>query len=542
MALRGLLVLVRRIWAALVAGLLMALIAPLPTSAHANGPVTQVIVWGDSMTQVWPRYLQDLLGIPVLPWGVGGDNIQETKSLFDDWVRTHPAELATTGHLCWCGHTNTNRQNHNQETIVPALEAMAGQVPAGRFMPIGLTNGPDQPRGSAGYNTVVVGVNGDMAERFGASYAEVRRFLVTDGLRVAGIAATPTDTANMNDDIPPASLRVAPGAGNPAHLNDSGRRVTAIRLDDLVRAAGWLGPPPATALNIGDASVNEGDGGSTFLNFEVSLTTSSASDVSVSYATVNGTADAGEDYAYTAGTLVIPAGTFAASVRVEVFGDVSPESDETFQVVLSSPAGAEVDDGLGLGVIFNDEETASLPTVSAVSPSTIGQAAAGRQLRISGSNFTDSSVVSFSGTGFGVTQTNFVDSSTLLVTVGTAQTARVGPRDVLVTNLGVGSGTCTGCLTVTARPVPKTVTPPSAAQNTVTTVTLTGTGFQRGATVLITGRTGVKATVTFVSATKLTLSVTVSRTAGIGTYTVKVGNPDGGSGSCVNCFSVTAAG
>ncbi len=112
----------------------------------------------------------------------------------------------------------------------------------------------------------------------------------------------------------------------------------------------------------------------------------------------------------------------------------------------------------------------------------------------------------------------------------------------MVTNLGVGSGTCTGCLTVTARPVPKTLTPPSAAQSTVTTVTLIGTGFQRGATVLITGRPGVRATVTFVSATKLTLSVTVARTAGLGTYTVKVGNPDGGVGSCANCFSVTAGG
>jgi len=193
-------------------------------------------------------------------------------------------------------------------------------------------------------------------------------------------------------------------------------------------------------------------------------------------------------------------------------------------------------------VIFNDEESASLPTVTAVSPSTIGQAAAGRQLTITGTEFTDSSVVSFSGTGFGVTQTTFVDSSTLVATVGTAQTTRVGVRDVLVTNLAVGSGTCTGCLTVTAQPVPKTVTPSSAAQATTTRVTLTGTGFQPGATVLITGRAGVRATVTFVSATKLTLSVTVSRTAGLGTYTVKVVNPDGGGGTCVNCFSVTASG
>ncbi|MDQ3465787.1 MAG: IPT/TIG domain-containing protein [Actinomycetota bacterium] len=482
MAVRGLFVLARRVLAVLVAGLLAAVVAPVQTLAHADGPVTQVIVWGDSMTQVWPRYLQELLGIPVLPKGVGGDTIQETQTLFNEWVLTNPAQVATTAHLCWCGHVNTNRQNQNSDTnsdtIVPALQAMAAQVPAGQFMPIGLTNGPDQPIGSAGYNLVVLGVNVDMAKKFGKSYAEVRRFLVTDGLRVAGIARTPTDQANMDDDIPPASLRVAPGGGNPAHLNDAGRRVTASRLDDLVRAAGWLGSPPATAVNIGDASGNEGDGGSSMFTFAVSLTTASDTDVSVRYATVDGTADAGVDYAPTSGTLVIRAGTFAASVAVQVFGDLSPESDETFQVVLSAPVGAEVDDGIGLGVIFNDEESALLPTVTAVSPSSIGQAAAGRQLTITGTGFTDSSVVSFSGTGFGVTQTTFVDSSTLVATVGTAQTTRVGVRDVLVTNLGVGSGTCTGCLTVTARPVPKTVTPSSAAQATTTAVTLTGTGFQ----------------------------------------------------------------
>ncbi|MDQ3465786.1 MAG: hypothetical protein M3500_14095 [Actinomycetota bacterium] len=59
---------------------------------------------------------------------------------------------------------------------------------------------------------------------------------------------------------------------------------------------------------------------------------------------------------------------------------------------------------------------------------------------------------------------------------------------------------------------------------------------------LLINRPGVRAITTFVSATKLTLSVTVSRTAGVGAYTVKVVNPDGGGGTCVNCYSVTASG
>lgn len=208
-------------------------------AAPAPPKITQIAVWGDSMTHGWPAYLQELLGIRVLNLGAGGETVQQTKARFDAWVVANPTQLATTGHLCWCGHPNTNRKNHDQDLVVPALQAMAATVPAGLFMPIGLTNGPEQPMGTAGYQIVVEGVNGDMAVAFGNRYAEVRRFLVTDGLSRAGLPATPVDEDNIALDVPPASLRTA-GPGNPAHLNDAGRHVTAIRLNDLVRTAGWV--------------------------------------------------------------------------------------------------------------------------------------------------------------------------------------------------------------------------------------------------------------------------------------------------------------
>lgn len=216
----------------------LGLVVPASSSA-APRPVTQIAVWGDSMTQVWPDYLQDLVGVPVLKLGAGGETVQETKARFDAWVQANPSQLATTGHLCWCGHPNTNRQNNDPESVVPTLRAMANQVPRGLFMPIGLTNGPTEGAGTEAYRVIVEGVNVDMASAFRSAYAEVRRFLVTDGLDVAGIEPTPEDRANIAIDVPPASLRTD-GPGNPAHLNDAGRRVTAIRLNDLVRAVGWV--------------------------------------------------------------------------------------------------------------------------------------------------------------------------------------------------------------------------------------------------------------------------------------------------------------
>lgn len=133
------------------------------------------------MTQVWPHYLSELLGIPVLPMGVGAENIQQTQVRFNSWVAQNAAAVPLTGHICWCGHVNTNLRNQNEYTIVPVLQAMAARIPAGSLMPIGLTNEPAQPIGSAGYELIVEGVNVDLAAAFGNRYAEVRRYLVTDG-------------------------------------------------------------------------------------------------------------------------------------------------------------------------------------------------------------------------------------------------------------------------------------------------------------------------------------------------------------------------
>ncbi len=187
--------------------------------------------------------------------GVGGTTVQDTQEGFGAWVELHKGDpdFEKTGHLCWCGHTNLNGPNsrdpaQDRHTIVPALLTMAGLVPDGLFMPIGLTNGPDAPLGSYEYRQVVdeldapTAVNEEMRRAFPDTYAEVRRYLVTDGLRFTGIPATAEDQQNITDDIPPRSLRT--DNGNASHLSDPGRQVAAARLADLVRFVGWVGPAP----------------------------------------------------------------------------------------------------------------------------------------------------------------------------------------------------------------------------------------------------------------------------------------------------------
>lgn len=267
LALRKWLIALMALFAATVA---LAVPTASQSSNAAGGPVTQVIVWGDSMSLTWGDFLQPLLGVPVISKGVGAEDIQRTESRFKSWLAdpTNADKIATTGHLCWCGHVNRNPQhvgtNKDADTIVPTLQRMAAQVPFGQFMPIGLTNGPQAPGPNpnatpptAASRDYVLMINDQTAKMtaineimasprptgFGASYAEVREYLVTDGLRLRGITPTATDLANIAVDVPPRSLRRdTEDPDTDAHLNDAGKRVTASRLNDLIRAAGWLTP------------------------------------------------------------------------------------------------------------------------------------------------------------------------------------------------------------------------------------------------------------------------------------------------------------
>ena len=98
--------------------------------------------------------------------------------------------------------------------------------------------------------------------------------------------------------------------------------------------------------------------------FTVSLTSASSSDVSVHYATADGTATAGSDYTAKSGTLTIPAGSTSGIIQVPIRGDTSVEADETFFLNLSSPVNASIADAQGQGTILNDDTTISVSNVT----------------------------------------------------------------------------------------------------------------------------------------------------------------------------------
>ncbi len=110
-------------------------------------------------------------------------------------------------------------------------------------------------------------------------------------------------------------------------------------------------------LSIANASVTEGDSGTTSLTFTVTLSDLANGSVDVAYSTSDGSATAGSDYtAVSNSPLTIPAGSTSATITVTVLGDTDTESNETFSLTLSNPsANAALGTAVATGTIVNDD-------------------------------------------------------------------------------------------------------------------------------------------------------------------------------------------
>ncbi|MGH2771734.1 MAG: Calx-beta domain-containing protein [Actinomycetota bacterium] len=117
--------------------------------------------------------------------------------------------------------------------------------------------------------------------------------------------------------------------------------------------------PPSSGesakLNIGNASVVEGDAGRRLANFNVIRTGPVAGPVSVRYRTLDGTASSPADYSAASAPIFFRPGERIKGVRVPVFGDALDEPDEQFRVSLFEPSGAQIEDGIGLATIIDDD-------------------------------------------------------------------------------------------------------------------------------------------------------------------------------------------
>jgi hypothetical protein len=115
-------------------------------------------------------------------------------------------------------------------------------------------------------------------------------------------------------------------------------------------------PSANPAISISDVALAEGHSGQTAFVFTVSLSEASSKQVSVKYATANGTARTGDgDFVGKSGTLKFAPGETTKTVTVMVNGDRRWELDEHFFVNLSGARNATIADAQAIGMILSDD-------------------------------------------------------------------------------------------------------------------------------------------------------------------------------------------
>jgi dipeptidyl aminopeptidase/acylaminoacyl peptidase len=139
----------------------------------------------------------------------------------------------------------------------------------------------------------------------------------------------------------------APNGHDIYVMNADGSGV--VRLDTPVPASdldpSWQ--PTVIALptlKLGNAMVAEGDSGTLAARFVVQLSAPSAQNVTVDYATSDGSAKAPGDYAAVSGTVTFAPGETRKTVTVDVVGETLFERTESFSVVLTGSTNATIAD------------------------------------------------------------------------------------------------------------------------------------------------------------------------------------------------------
>ncbi len=128
-----------------------------------------------------------------------------------------------------------------------------------------------------------------------------------------------------------------------------------IRLDRDTAVGTVVDDDPPPVVNVTGAAVKEGDTSLTDAVVKVTLSAPSGNDVTVHYATADGTAAAPGDYTAKSGEIDIPAGQTEAMIHVAVNGDTTMEPDETFHVVLTDPVNATPGNADATVTVTDDE-------------------------------------------------------------------------------------------------------------------------------------------------------------------------------------------
>jgi subtilisin family serine protease len=254
---------------------------------------------------------------------------------------------------------------------------------------VGTITNDDGPALSIGDVAITEGNSGTKGLRFTVSLAQASASPVTYAIATAdGTALAGTDYVARS-----ATSQVIPAGALAKTFDVVLNGDTAIEPTETfkVNVTGVVGAVVADAqaigtitnddgpsVSIGDVAILEGNSGTHVLRYTVSLSQASASPVTYTVATANGTALAGSDYvARSLANQSIPAGMLSKVFDVTINGDATIEPSETVQANLTNVVGGVVTDAQAIGTITNDDG----PTLSVADVATVEGASGTRVLR-----------------------------------------------------------------------------------------------------------------------------------------------------------------
>lgn len=173
----------------------------------------------------------------------------------------------------------------------------------------------------------------------------------------------PTQTHALQAGSP--AINAGPTTGTIPATDQRGAgfaRVLNGQADIGAFESAFVTAPTLPVVDVGNASISEGNVGTKVLNFSVTLSSAApAGGVTLTYSTANGSATAGSDYvAVVAGTVVIAPGASTGNLPVTINGDTTIEPDETFTVTITGALNATLGAATATGTILNDDAVVAI--------------------------------------------------------------------------------------------------------------------------------------------------------------------------------------
>ncbi len=297
-----------------------------------------------------PGNLSQTISVPV-----AGDNIVEANETF---TITLSAPIGATLGTAVATGTITNDDTAVLSLNSPSqLEGNSGNTPM-NF--IATLSNPVQ----GGVTAVVNTTDGNNANPLlNATVADLDYVAIVNGaLSIVGTTQTfPVQIIGDTDVEPNQSFRFTiSGLSLPAGIPGG-----AVTLG--TQGLGTINNDDATGLSIANASIVEGNSGTSVMSFNVTLSAPNKDPVTVNFATSDATATSGVDYVARNGTLTFAGGVVSQPIAITINGDAIYENNETFNVTLSSPTGATIGTAAAIGTI-TDDDTVSVGIADASGP------------------------------------------------------------------------------------------------------------------------------------------------------------------------------